>query len=381
MEDQLNTTKPEQKKKRLLSVDALRGFDMFWILGGEKFFAALFIITGWSFFHIASLQMVHSTWHGFTAYDLIFPLFIFLSGVSLGITGKPLSHYPPEKAKSIVLHGVKRLVILMLLGVIYNHGWGKGIPADIESIRVASVLGRIGISWFVAALLVWFFSERIQWIFVLVVLLGYWLLLSSVSIAGLGDGDYSADGAINVWFDQHFLPGAILRNKAFDPEGVLSNLPSIINALFGVFTGRFIIKYSANTLKLTSFLILAGISMVILGYVWGIFFPINKTLWTSSFVLVTSGFSILLLTLFYVLIDVVKIRAWATFFAVIGTNSIVVYVGSSVVSWGYISKSFLGGLINIAPPGWSSLIFFGGVVLFQWLVLYWLYCRKIFIKI
>lgn len=369
------------KKKRLLSIDALRGFDMFWILGGEKFFAALFLITGWSVFHFAAEQMEHSAWHGFTAYDLIFPLFIFLSGVSLGLAAKPLSQYPPEKAKSILLHGVKRLFMLILLGIVYNHGWGAGIPADLESIRYASVLGRIGISWFVAAMLVWFVSERMQWLVAIGLLLGYWLLLSSVSLGGFGAGDYSAEGAINVWFDQHLLPGITYQNKLLDPEGILSNVASIINALIGVFVGRFLIKHTDNPIKLISWLFAIGIVLVLAGYAWGLVFPINKTLWTSSFVLVTVGYSILILSVFYTLIDVFKFATWATFFAVIGTNSIIVYLGSSLINWSYISKSLFGGFINVAPAGWAELMLFGGMVLLQWLVLYWLYCRKIFIKI
>lgn len=369
------------KKKRLLSIDALRGFDMFWIIGGEKFFAALFLITGWSFFHLATEQMEHSAWHGFTAYDLIFPLFIFLSGVSLGLAAKPLSQYPPEKAKSILIHGVKRLFMLILLGIVYNHGWGVGIPADLESIRYASVLGRIGISWFVAAMLVWFVSERIQWLVAIGLLVGYWLLLSSVSLGGFGAGNYSAEGAINIWFDQHLLPGITYQNKLLDPEGILSNIASITNALIGVFVGRFLIKHIDTPVKLISWLFAIGIVLVLAGYAWGLVFPINKTLWTSSFVLVTVGYSILILSVFYTIVDVLKFATWATFFAVIGTNSIIVYLGSSIINWSYISKSLFGGFINIAPAGWAELMLFGGMVLLQWLVLYWLYCRKIFIKI
>ncbi|MGB1198785.1 MAG: transmembrane glucosamine N-acetyltransferase NagX [Thalassotalea sp.] len=372
---------PPAPKTRLLSIDALRGFDMFWILGGERFFSALFIITGWSFFHVAAEQMEHTAWHGFTAYDLIFPLFIFLSGVSLGIAAKPLSQYPPEKAKSIVRHGVKRLLLLVLFGILYNHGWGGGIPADFDSIRYASVLGRIGISWFVAALLVWFVSERTQWLVAIGILLGYWALLSGVSLGGFGSGNYTAEGALNVWFDQYLLPGVTYQNKPLDPEGILSNIPSIVNALMGVFVGRFMIKHMNNAKKLIASLTSIGLLLLLCGYLWGMFFPINKTLWTSSFVFVTAGYSILLLTLFYAVIDVMKFSAWATFFAVIGTNSIIVYLGSSIIDWKYITHSVLGGFINIAPAGWAELILFGGMVLLQWLVLYWLYCRKIFIKI
>lgn len=369
------------KKKRLLSIDALRGFDMFWILGGEKLFAAFFIITGWSLFHIGAEQMQHSAWHGFTAYDLIFPLFIFLSGVSLGIAAKPLSSYPPGQAKAILLQGVKRLVLLIIFGVLYNHGWGTGMPASPEDIRYASVLGRIGISWFIAALLVWYVSERTQWIVAVAILVIYWLLLSFVSIGELGGGNFTAEGALNVWFDKTFLPGTTYRNLPLDPEGILSNVNSVVNALIGVFIGRYMIKHQANAqYLLIRLVILAGV-LLLLGYVWGQFFPINKTLWTSSFVLVTTGYSVLLLALFYALVDVIGLTRWAKFFAVIGTNSIIVYLGSSLINWQYTSKSLFGGLIKIAPAGWQDIILFGGMLLLQWLVLYWLYCRKIFIKV
>jgi predicted acyltransferase len=373
--------KVEPKKKRLLSIDALRGFDMFWILGAESLFAALFIVTGWPILAVFAEQMQHTAWHGFRAYDLIFPLFIFLSGVSLGIAAKPLSNYDPKRAKSIVLSGVKRLALLISFGVLYNHGWGAGIPASIDDIRYVSVLGRIGIAWFVAAMLVWYVSEKIQWLVAGGILIGYWLVLHFVTLGGYGGGDFSPDGALNVWFDKNLLPGVTYQKLAIDPEGLLSNLTSIVNALAGVFIGRYMMKNISAPKKLLTGLSLIGIFVLILGYLWGMFFPINKTLWTSSFALVTIGYSILLLTLFYWLIDVLDFTKWAKVFAVIGTNSIIVYLGSSIIDWQYTSKSIFGGFINIAPAGWQDLILFGGMVFLQWLVLYWLYRRNIFIKV
>jgi len=376
---QVEEVKP--KKKRLLSIDALRGFDMFWILGAESLFAALFIVTGWPLLAVFAQQMEHTVWHGFRAYDLIFPLFIFLSGVSLGIAAKPLKNYEPEKAKSIVQHGIKRLVLLIGLGILYNHGWGGGIPASWDDVRYASVLGRIGIAWFFAAMLVWTVSEKAQWLVAVGLLIGYWLLLSFVTLSGYGGGNFSAEGALNAWFDINFLPGITYQNLAIDPEGLLSNLGSIVNALAGVFVGRYMIKNIQSPKILLAGLSIIGLSVLALGYLWGIFFPINKTLWTSSFTLVTIGYSILLLTLFYGLIDVLDFTKWAKFFAVIGTNSIIVYLGSSLIDWKYTSKSVFGGLINVVPVGWQEFILFSGMVLLQWLVLYWLYRRNIFIKV
>ncbi|MFT7431241.1 MAG: putative acyltransferase, partial [Colwellia sp.] len=209
----------------------------------------------------------------------------------------------------------------------------------------------------------------------------YWLLLSLVTLGGYGGGDFSAIGALNAWFDQHLLPGSTYQGLAIDPEGLLSNITSIVNALAGVFIGRYMIKNIYTPKTLLTGLLVIGTSILLLGYLWGIFFPINKTLWTSSFTLVTIGYSILLLTLFYWLIDVVEFTLWAKFFAVIGTNSIIIYLGSSIVDWQYTSKSIFGGLINSVPAGWQDFILYAGMVLLQWLVLYWLYRRNIFIKV
>jgi len=379
----INSSSPisSTKKQRLLSIDALRGFDMIWILGAEGIFAALFTLTGISFFNIAAQQMLHTPWHGFSAYDLIFPLFIFLSGVSLGIAGKPMSSYPIEQRQRKIKHAFKRLFLLMGLGVLYNHGWGTGLPVDIDSVRFASVLGRIGIAWFIAALLVWFVSIRMQWLITITLLLGYWLLLGFIEIGGYGAGNYTATGALNVWFDQTLLPGATYKNLPLDPEGLLSNLSSIVNALLGVFVGRHMIKHQKNSKRLLRELVGFGALLLALGYIWGQVFPINKTLWTSSFSLVTCGYSILLLSLFYWVIDVIKIQRWAVFFAVIGTNSIIVYLGTSLFNWQYTAQSLFGGFITVAPASWQPLLQVITLVLIQWLLLLWLYRRKIFIKV
>ncbi|WP_448565583.1 transmembrane glucosamine N-acetyltransferase NagX [Thalassotalea ganghwensis] len=377
----ISNEQPIKQKQRLLSIDALRGFDMIWILGAEKLFLALFLLTGWSVFQSLDQQMQHTSWHGITVYDLIFPLFIFLSGVSLGLSAKPISSFSSVKARNLKHHAVKRLLVLMLLGVIYNHGWGVGIPLEPDAIRYASVLARIGIAWFVAAFVVWYLTERQQWLIAVIILIGYWLLLTFVTIDGYGGGDYSANGALNAWFDQQFLPGTTYQGALIDPEGILSNLPSIVNALFGVFTGQFLKKHSGKFGYVVSRLFCVGIIVLVLGYSWDVVFPINKTLWTSSFVLVTVGYSLLLLSLFYGVIDGLAISKWAVFFAVIGCNSIVAYLATSLFDWQYLTQSLLGGIFEALPSGASQLVYYSGLIVIQWLVLYWLYCRKIFIKV
>lgn len=368
------------KSKRLLSIDALRGFDMFWIMGAEGIFAALFMVTGWSAFHLLAEQMLHTTWHGITVYDLIFPLFIFLSGVSIGIAAKPIKKYALVERQKLYRHAYKRLGLLLLLGIIYNHGWGAGAPANVDDIRYASVLGRIGIAWFVAIMLVWHFSVKQQLIISGSILIGYWLLLSILTIGEYGS-NFTSTHSLNVWVDQHFLPGTTYRNLPMDPEGLLSNIPSIINAMAGVFIGRHMKVLVQEASKLLIHLIVIGIVLLVIGYGWSIVFPLNKSLWTSSFVLVTCGYSTLLLALFYWAIDVMKWQLWAKFFAVIGMNSIVIYLSASIVNWKYTANSLAGGFISILPNGWSSLFEIFVILLIQWLLLFWLYSRKIFIKV
>lgn len=369
------------KSKRILSVDALRGFDMFWIMGAEGIFAACFVITGWSGFNTLAKQMQHTVWHGFTAYDLIFPLFIFLSGVTIGLTAKSIHSYPQHVRKSHYQQAFKRLALLILLGVVYNHAWGAGMPTDIDEVRFASVLGRIGVAWFLAIMLVWHCSEKQQWFISALVLFSYWLLLSFFTVGEYGGGNLSMALSLNTWVDQHFLPGASYQNLPLDPEGILSNLPSVINAMIGVFIGRKMKTLNHLPKVLVGQLFLAGSLMLMAGYLWGFIFPLNKSLWTSSFVLVTCGYSTLLLMLFYLVIDVCGWKKLAKFFAVVGMNSIVVYLGTSLFNWHYTAHSLAGGLIKSLPNGWATLSEISIILLCQWLLLFWLYRQKIFIKV
>lgn len=363
-------------KQRLISVDALRGMDMFWIIGGEGLFAALFVLTGWSFLQVLAGQMSHSSWHGFTFYDLIFPLFIFLSGVSLGLSAKRLT----EGHKAVYLKAIKRLLLLMLLGIIYNHGWGTGMPASLDEIRYTSVLGRIGIAWFVAAMLVWHFNFRTQAIIAGAILLLYWALLALVKIDGYG-GVYTLQSSINTWFDQQFLPGITYRNLPLDPEGLLSNLTSIVNAMFGVFVGRMVKLMQNQPMLLLRNLVISGVAALSVGWLWHGVFPVNKTLWTSSFVLVGTGYSILLMAFFYVICDVLKWQRWAKPFIIIGINAIAIYMASSLVNWRYSVDSLFSGFIASASQSWQPLLQIAALLTLQLVLLTWLYRRKIIIKI
>ncbi|SFD04022.1 transmembrane glucosamine N-acetyltransferase NagX [Pseudoalteromonas denitrificans] len=369
-------------KKRLASLDALRGIDMFWILGGEKIFAALFILTGWAGWQVAEMQTLHSQWHGFTFYDLIFPLFIFLSGVVMGLSPKRIDHLALSERLPMYKKAIKRLLLLCILGIFYNHGWGTGLPASFDEIRYASVLGRIAIAWFFAIMLIWHTSLKFQIVTVASILVGYWIWLCFIPVPGGNAGILTMHGSWNAWIDQHFLPGISYQNRATDPEGLLSNIPAIANAVLGVFAGRLIAK--APTLgecKAAGILVGSGFMCLALGWSWDLIFPVNKDLWTSSFVLVTSGWSAIFLGVFYVFVDVLNYRKCVYPFVIIGANSIMIYLASSIVNWEYIANSIFGGLVLSGPETWQPLLSIFSLLAVQLLLLHWMFKRKILVSV
>ncbi|MGL5395916.1 MAG: transmembrane glucosamine N-acetyltransferase NagX [Shewanella sp.] len=379
---QVATANKSQPKPRLMSLDALRGFDMFWILGGEALFGALLIFTGWAGWQWGDTQMHHSEWHGFRLYDLIFPLFIFLSGVALGLSPKRLDKLPMHERLPVYRHGVKRLFLLLLLGILYNHGWGTGAPADPDQIRYASVLGRIAFAWFFAALLVWHTSLRTQVLVALGILVGYGAMQLWLPFPGGQAGVLSPTVSINAYVDSLLLPGVSYQGRTPDPEGVLSTLPAVVNALAGVFVGHFIVKsHPKGEWAKVGLLGAVGGVCLALGWLLDAVIPVNKELWTSSFVLVTTGRSMLLLALFYAFVDVLKWQKLAFIFVVIGTNAIIIYLASSLVDWKYIALSVFGGVIAVLPEYAQPLGAVVSLLTVQWLVLYWMYRRNIFVRI
>ncbi len=376
------TNDKRNKKPRLASLDALRGFDMFWILGGQAIFAALFVLTGWQGWKAFEAHTVHVPWHGFTFYDLIFPLFIFLSGVAMGLNPRRIDQLPVNERMVFYKKALKRLAILIGLGVLYNHGWGTGMPMALDEVRYASVLGRIAIAWFVAAMLVWHTSLRTQAIVAVAILIGYWIWLCFIPVPGGIAGDLTPEGSWNAWVDQRLLPGIIHRNGPMDPEGLLSQIPAIANAILGVFAGQLIAKANKyGQWKVAGALFVAGLLTLALGWLWDIAFPVNKRLWTSSFVLVTVGWSAILLAAFYAFVDILGFKKSVYPFVIIGANSIIIYLASSLVNWSYISKSVFGGVVRAVPEDWQPLIAVFAVLAVQLLVLHWMYKRKIVVSV
>ena len=363
---------------RLLSLDALRGFDMFWIAGGEEIFAVLAKVTGWSWAVFMAHQFTHPDWDGFRAYDLIFPTFLFMAGVSTPFSlGSRLEKGVPPS--DLIRKVIQRGIILVLLGVIYNNGIFHTAWAEM---RYPSVLARIGLAGMFAQIIYLYSSQKGRWIWFGGLLIGYYAFMVWFPVPGCGAGLLTMECNPASYFDRLLIPGH-LHKTIHDPEGLLSTIPAIATGLMGIFAGELLRmsedKISANNKVI--YLIFAGIVSLLSCLVWDVFFPINKNLWTSSFALCAGGFSILLLALFYWVIDVLQFRKWTFFFVVIGMNSIVIYMIGDYISFGYTANALFGGILHLFPEPVAAV---GEVIAFigiQWAFMYLLYRNKLFLKV
>ena len=363
---------------RLHSLDALRGFDMFWIMGGEGIFVALATLTGWPVLEWWAEQCEHVPWHGFHFYDMIFPLFLFIAGISFPFSmAKRIANN--DSRMSIYKHVISRGLILVLLGILYNNG----VKFTFDTLRYGSVLGRIGLAWMFAALIFMNtkLSYRILWFWV--ILLGYWLLMVLFPAHDLGSSDiFSREGNLASHIDRLLMPGRLYLGN-HDPEGLFSMLPAIGTALLGMFTGEFMLSKYLNDkpYKKVLYLIMAAVALMIIGQVWNLSFPINKNLWTSSFVCLAGGLSLLLFSIFYLIIDVWQYKKWAFFFIVIGLNPITIYLAAKIINFKLASGFFFDGISALLPKIFTQLVNGVGVTAVGWVFLYILYKKKIFLKV
>jgi len=372
------------KLPRLLSLDALRGFDMFWIISGEGIIHALAKATHYPFLLWMSGQLHHTEWNGITFYDMIFPLFLFIAGVSMPYSiDHKISNTNTQISsakKSIYIGMIRRTLTLVFLGLVVNglFEWN-----GYENTRFASVLGRIGLAWFFAGLIYLNFNLRGQIFWFSLLLLGYWAAMVLIPVPGFAAGDLTMQGSLESYIDRLLLPGR-LHDKVHDPEGILSTIPAISTALLGVFSGRFL---KLNSVKWPMWkkgiaLFIAAILLILLGSFWNLVFPINKRLWTSSFVIFAGGWSMLFLSVFYLIIDVAGYRKWAFPFVLIGVNSILIYLASEgIIDFKHTANYLFGGLIQYTGAMWQPVFSAISITLIQLVLLYFLYRNKIFLKI
>lgn len=365
--------------KRLVSLDALRGFDMFWIIGGCGLILAIAEFTGNSSF-IATVKhhIEHVGWNGFAAIDLVFPLFVFISGVSMPFSLTAKLERGEAKWR-LYRRLVRRAILLVGLGLL-----GGFLTFDFANMRPLSVLGLIGMANLIAGVVVINRGPRGQAAWAAGILLGYWAAVALIPVPGVGAGVITPGGCLNAFIDYNLLPGKLYQG-VFDPEGILAWLPAAAMALIGAQAGNLLrnnpLKQGVNAYRNVLILAAAGCVFLGVGFLWGMSFPIIKAIWSSSFVTFAAGWSLLLLALFYLVIDVWQARWLGFVFIPIGMNAITIYVGSSFINFSYTAEQLFGGLARISPPEFTPIIASCGVLAVEWLFLYFLYRKKIFLRV
>jgi predicted acyltransferase len=363
--------------KRLLSIDTLRGFDMLMISGAGSFIYLLHGKTGWDWVDTLALQFEHPPWNGFTFYDFIFPLFLFIAGISIPFSiNKGLEQGLSKK--ELYWKAFKRMLILIALGII-----DKNAPVpffDWSQIRFVGVLQRIGFAGFVAVILYLNFNARDRIFWIAGLLLSYYAAMFLIPVPGYGAGDLSIEGNLHGWIDRNFLPGRLLQ-KTYDENGILTQIPALCLTVLGTLAGDIVRNETISDQVKLRRVILTGSICLAIGLLWGLHFPINKHLWSSSFIMLTGGMSFLSFALFYWIIDILKYQKWTFFFIIIGMNSLTIYMTYRLIDFGHTSRLLFEGLYSGAPEKWHPVFESLGALAIVWIFLYVLYRYRIFVKI
>lgn len=365
--------------KRLDSLDALRGFDMMFIMGvGTLITAVCALFPGGEDCFLAT-TMHHCEWDGLHFMDTIFPLFLFIAGVSFPFSYAKQRENGFSKGRT---YGkiLRRLAIMIMLGLVYN-GWLSG--SDWHNMRIYSVLGRIGLAWAIAAVIYINCGRKTRAIICPAILAGYWLLLMLVPApdAPHGEGPLSMMGNVVGYIDRTLFPTHLYHGGPFDPEGLLSTLPAVVTALLGMFAGEIVQREDIpGNRKAATMLCIAAV-LLACGLLWSIWCPVNKRLWSSSFTLVVAAYSFAVFAVFYWIIDVKGWNKWILPFKVVGLNSITIYMLQGVVTLMPTSKYLFGFIGGNLPDDAAKVVYAAGYTIISWLILYFLYRKKIFIKI
>jgi predicted acyltransferase len=389
--------------RRLMSLDALRGFDMFWIVGGEEIAHGLYHALPFAPLAVLHRQMQHKPWQGVAFYDLIFPLFVFIVGASIVFS---LTRTIERVGKADALKRIFiRSLILYFFGLLVYGGISEGF----DHVRWMGVLQRIALAYFFTSLIFCTFRLRGMIIICFCLLAGYWALTSFVPIRDfnlethhLQDINLTPDSAetrgrflaTTNWVRGRFDDGLNLTQQidflylpghrwdgAYDPEGILSTLPAIGTCLLGVFAGLLLRSSSVPDQKKVFYLLAAGIAGVVAGFLWGLQFPVIKKIWTSSYVLVAGGYASLFLAAFFQMIEIWQWRRWCMPFVWIGMNAITIYLAFHLISFGDLAKLVAGGPVYKALGSWGDLVMALVVISMTFALVRFLYQRKIFLRL
>jgi predicted acyltransferase len=363
-----------QQPSRLISLDALRGFTI----------AAMIVANFPGSEAYVYFTLRHTKWNGLSFTDLIAPTFLFVVGVSIALAySKKLADKGPkgELYQKILIRSLKIFAVGMFLNLMPDF--------DFSAVRWTGTLHRIAIVFLVCGILFLNTNWKQQAWIAAIILVTYWLAMTLIPTPDMGYVILEPGQNLAAWLDRKYLPGRMWQGT-WDPEGILSTFPSFVTTITGMLAGRWMLTNASSTEKVSG-LMTAGLFTAAVGYFWGLTFPINENLWTSSFVLVTSGFAAMLLGAVYYLVDVHDYTGGIKPGVIFGANAITVYVLADIFALVFyrfkfgglsLNEQIVNGLINIGvQPELASLVyalFFIGV---NFLPAYWLYKQKIFIKL
>lgn len=365
---------------RILSVDIFRGLTI----------AAMILVNNPGTWGQVYAPFLHAEWHGLTPTDLIFPFFLFIVGMSISFayTKKKAIGIGVDVYKKIISRTLKLIFLgLFLAAFTFNFPFIK----DLSQLRIPGVLQRIGVVFFIASVLFLHLNWKVLLGVFIAILLGYWFVMTQIPINGeiallTKESNFASVVDLNI------LTRAHMWKEFYDPEGLLSTIPAIATTIFGMFLGMVLLNKNKSKMEKLKYFILIGIVSLILGYAWSIVFPLNKALWTSSFVLVTGGWASLIFAAIYYVADVLGHATWGKPAIIFGSNAITVFFLSSFTakSFGLIKledgESLHGFLYEVLSsiitiPKLSSLVYAVIVIAFYYLVAHILYKKKIFIKV
>lgn len=373
---------------RLLSLDFFRGATV----------AAMILVNNPGDWGNIYSPLEHAEWNGCTPTDLIFPSFLFIVGVSIAFAmgskkADPATHY------TVILKALKRALILFGLGLFLSL-FPKVFYAPLEAfdqVRIPGVLQRIALVFFFAAVIFLKTTERNIFRLIIMLLSLYWVLMMFIPVPGIGAANLEKETNLGAWIDRSLLTEAHLwkSSKTWDPEGILGTIPAIATGLFGVLVGAYLRRKDVDAATKVSWLFCTGLVATGLGLLWGLQFPINKALWTSSFVLYAGGIATMILALCYWIIDVQQYTRFTKPFVVYGVNAITVFFVSgllprilNMISWTaadgseqVLSNYLYSGFQSNFSPINASLAWAICFVLFWLIILWMMYNKKIIIKV
>lgn len=358
---------------RILSIDVLRGFDMFWIVGGKKVVALAVVLLAGSVPEWFSHQTRHVEWIGFSAWDLIMPLFLFVVGAAMPLAfDKRVAQ--GQSRHTLHLRVLRRFVVLFILGMIAQ---GHLFEYDLSTLKLYNnTLQAIACGYAVSALLILNLHWSLQILATAALLVGYWALVMFVPFAGRPAGTLQPDANLALWIDQLIL-GRFRDENAY--TWILSSMTFAATVMLGVFAGR-VVQWRASNAAKVSALVALAVACLAGGWGWSLYFPIIKHLWTSSMVLWAAGWSYLLLAVLFLVIDVWGFRGWAFPFIVLGSNAIVAYMAVEVFDFRHIGDIVVGNLASRMGDA-GELLRATAALVVVWLILFYLYRKKTFVRV